>query len=143
MAAPGIARSPNPLPATQLMDRMEQRLAQAGLPDEPIDPSTVHYALKRMIDDGLVLHRGKHEVDVPGPYGTTHRALRDVYLITGTGQAALRRKRQARSSRPQPGARAEWDEAGHRRGGAPWVVTGAKGADSGRLDSREFFLLRL
>lgn len=83
-----------PLPATQLMDRMEQRLAQAGLPDEPIDPSTVHYALKRMIDDGLVLHRGKHEVDVPGPYGTTHRALRDVYLITGTGQAALRRKRQ-------------------------------------------------
>ncbi len=83
-----------PLPATQLLDRMEQRLAQAGLPDEPIDPSTVHHALKRMIDDGLVRHLGKCEVDVPGPYGTTHRGTRDVYVITGTGQLALSRKQQ-------------------------------------------------
>src|SRR5215212_8406979 len=82
-----------PLPGTEIIDRVEDLLARADYPMKTLDPSTLHYGLKRMIDDGLVAHQGRREVDVPGPHGTKRRALRDVYVITGTGHEVLDRKR--------------------------------------------------
>jgi len=78
----------HPLAGTQIIDRVETLLTRAEFPQRTLDPSTLHYALKRLGDDGLVKALGKREVDVPGPHGTTHRALRDVYVLSGEGLRA-------------------------------------------------------
>ena len=81
-----------PVPGTEIIDRVEEMLARANYPMKTLDPSTLHYALERMSKDGLVAHRGRREVDVPGPLGTKRRAPRDVYVITGLGQQVLEHK---------------------------------------------------
>ncbi len=83
-----------PLPGTQIIDRVEALYAKAGYPTRTLDPSTAHYAIRRLIEDGLVRSAGKREVDVPGPRGTTRRAEREVYLITGLGRQVLTYKQQ-------------------------------------------------
>ena len=83
-----------PLPGTEIIDRVEDLLARADYPLQTLDPSTLHYALKRMMEDGLVAHQGRREVDVPGPHGSKRRAHRDVYVITGLGEQVLEHKRR-------------------------------------------------
>jgi DNA-binding PadR family transcriptional regulator len=80
------------LAGTQIIDRAECLLAASGYPTRTLDPATLHYALKRMEDDGLVACQGKQEVDVPGPHGTKRRELRSVYVITGLGSRVLQHK---------------------------------------------------
>jgi DNA-binding PadR family transcriptional regulator len=78
-----------PLHGIEIIRRVEAVYAEAGYPQRHLDPSTLHYGLKRMIDDGLVRREGEREVDVPGPRGTTRREPRAVYTITGEGRRAL------------------------------------------------------
>lgn len=79
----------HPLPGIEIIRRVESIYADAGYPWRHLDPSTLHYGLKRMTDDGLVRRDGEREVDVPGPHSTTRRESRAVFVITGEGQRAL------------------------------------------------------
>lgn len=78
-----------PLPGIEIIRRVEEVYAAAGVPRRRLDPSTLHYGLKRMAEDGLVRRDGEREVEVPGPRGTTRREMRAVFVITGEGQRAL------------------------------------------------------
>lgn len=80
-------------PGIDVIRRVERTLEAADYPYKTLDPSTLHYALKRMIEDGLVRMLGKEIVDVPGPRGSTRREERPVYVITGLGSAVLNRRR--------------------------------------------------
>ncbi len=77
------------LPGIEIIRRVESIYTDAGYPQRRLDPSTLHYGLKRMTDDGLVRRDGEREVDVPGPHNTMRRELRAVFVITGEGQRAL------------------------------------------------------
>jgi len=76
----------------QIIQRVEDVLQRANYPYQHLDPATLHYALKRMQDDGLVRCEGEQETDVPGPHGTHRRARRPVYVITGLGSSILQRR---------------------------------------------------
>jgi DNA-binding PadR family transcriptional regulator len=84
----------NAQPGIEIIRRVECWLAAADYPTKTLDPSTLHYALKRMEEDGLVENRGRRVVDVPGPRGTTRQEPRSVYVITGLGERALARRRK-------------------------------------------------
>lgn len=78
-----------PMPGIEIIRQVEEWLHQANYAYKRLDPSTLHYALKRMEEDGLVECAGWREVDVPGPRGATRRERRPVYVITGAGLRAL------------------------------------------------------
>src|SRR5690348_1884392 len=65
----------NPIAAIEIIRRVEQLLAEADYPYKRLDPSTLHHSLSRMIEDGLVLHAGQQEVDVPVGHGATKRDI--------------------------------------------------------------------
>lgn len=91
-----ILRVLNPadaIPGIEIIRRVEDLLETAEYPYKRLDPSTLHYALKRMAEDGLVRCEGQREVEVPGPRGTSRRESRPVYVITGLGAEALDRRR--------------------------------------------------
>jgi DNA-binding PadR family transcriptional regulator len=77
-------------PAIRILLDAEDLLKEAHRERE-IDPSTLHYALKRMEQDGLVQQAGQEQVTVPGGRGGSRREMRTVYVITQLGQEALRR----------------------------------------------------
>ena len=77
-------------PAIRILMEAEQLLADAGRGRE-IDPSTLHYALKRMEQDGLVRQDGRQQVPVPGGRGGFRSEERTVFVITQQVQEALAR----------------------------------------------------
>ena len=79
-----------PIPAIEMIRRVQVILTTADYPQKRLDPSTVHYALKRMEAAGLIQARGRQEVDVPGPRGGVRREERSVYVISGLGSRVLR-----------------------------------------------------
>jgi len=89
----------HPLPGIDIIRRVEAIYADAGYPQRHLDASTLHYAFKRMADDGLVRREGEREVDVPGPRATTRREPRAVFVITGEGQRALALRDQLEAAR--------------------------------------------
>jgi DNA-binding PadR family transcriptional regulator len=90
-----------PKPALSIVRDVEDRLRGAEYPNARLDPSTLHYALRRMLEDGLVARLPDREVDVPGPHGTTRRELRPVWIITNAGVEMLRhRHRVTEAMRP-------------------------------------------
>lgn len=93
--------STEPIPGIEIIRRVEALLKESDYPVKRLDPSTLHYALKRMEDDNLVGCEGDREVDVPGPHGITRREQRPVYVITDLGLQALEyKKRLARIRSP-------------------------------------------
>jgi DNA-binding PadR family transcriptional regulator len=78
-------------PGIEILDRVEAMYRASDYPRRRLDPSTLHYALRRMEQDGLVTCDGEREVDVPGPWETKSRQVRPVYRITGYGRMALDR----------------------------------------------------
>jgi DNA-binding PadR family transcriptional regulator len=88
-----------PLPGIEIIKRVEAVYAEAGYPQRHLDPSTLHYGLKRMTDDGLVRREGERDVDVPGPRGASRRESRAVFVITGEGQRALALREQLEMAR--------------------------------------------
>jgi DNA-binding PadR family transcriptional regulator len=78
-------------PGIELLDLVEAMYRASDYPRRRLDPSTLHYALRRMEQDGLVTCDGEREVEVPGPWETRIRQTRPVYRITGYGQMALDR----------------------------------------------------
>lgn len=81
-----------PLPGIEIIRQVEDLLRRADYPHTRLDPSTLHYALQRMIDDGLVRHEGKRIVEIARASGTPAKRSRDVYTITGLGMRALARR---------------------------------------------------
>ncbi len=84
-----LSSSLEPLPGIDIIRRVESYMTGASGVSETLDPSTLHYSLERMEDDGLVRCDGEREVSVPGPRGTMRHAMRAVYVITGLGSMAL------------------------------------------------------
>ena len=82
------------IPAVEIIRRVERLLTAADYPRKHLDPSTLHYALRRMEDDGMINCEGRREVDVPSPRGGTRREIRPVYSITEVGVEMLRYKRK-------------------------------------------------
>ena len=78
----------------EIIRQAESLLEAADYPYKHFDPSTLHYALKRMQDDGLVACTGEQMVEVPGPHGTTRQDLRPVYVITGLGLRAIQHRQR-------------------------------------------------
>ncbi len=81
-----------PIPGIEIIQRVEDYLVQADWPYKELEASTLHYALRRMEDDGFVRRQGERDVDVPGPRGSTRREKRVVYAITGLGSQAVTRR---------------------------------------------------
>jgi DNA-binding PadR family transcriptional regulator len=54
------------------------------------DPSMLHFYLRQLEEFALVACLGEREVEVPGPLGTTRRALRAVFVLTDRGAEVLR-----------------------------------------------------
>lgn len=84
-----VLRKDEAIPGIEIIRRVEVLLHRVDSPHKRLDPSTLHYALRRMEDDGLVRLEGEREVEVPGPRGTTQRQPRSVYIITDLGQQIL------------------------------------------------------
>src|SRR3990172_10814151 len=82
------------IPAVEIIRRVERLLTAADYSRKHLDPSTLHYALRRMEDDGMINCEGRREVDVPSPRGGTRREIRPVYSITEVGVEMLRYKRK-------------------------------------------------
>lgn len=82
-----------PIPGIEIINRVEDILTEAGYPARRLDPSTLHYALKRMEDDGFVYCGTEREVDVPSAHGGTRRELRPVFSLTGLGARAIDHRR--------------------------------------------------
>ena len=99
----------NPLPGIEILRRVERLLEVADYPTKTLDPSTLHYALKRMEDDGLVRNEGQREVEVPGPRGTKRREPRAVYTMTGLGAQVLERKRRLDAALAAGGLKPVWE----------------------------------
>jgi len=70
-----------PLPGIEILRRVEALLAEAEYPTKHLDPSTLHYALKRMEDDRLLCCQGTRDVPIPGPRGTIRREPRAVCTL--------------------------------------------------------------
>ena len=83
----------------EIIRKVEGFYENAGYPHRRLDPSTLHYALRRMEQDGLVRCEGQQETDVPGPRGRTRREPRAVYVISGLGSQALIRRVQLETIR--------------------------------------------
>ncbi|HEV2125115.1 MAG TPA: PadR family transcriptional regulator [Chloroflexota bacterium] len=82
----------NGIPGIEIIRRVNAMLAEASYPQTSLDPSTLHYALRRMQEEGLVEHRGDRMVEVPGPRGTVRNESRAVYGITGLGAQVLAKR---------------------------------------------------
>jgi DNA-binding PadR family transcriptional regulator len=80
------------VPGFLILEEVEQGYAESDYPVRRLDPSTLHYALERMEEDGLIKTEAEQAVDVPGPHGSTVRRLRPVYSLTGLGAEALSRR---------------------------------------------------
>jgi DNA-binding PadR family transcriptional regulator len=80
------------IPGIEILRRANELLQTSNYPATRLDPSTLHYALQRMQEDGLVQQRGEREVQVPGPRGSTRAELRPVYAIAALGEQALSRR---------------------------------------------------
>ena len=89
-----VLSATEPIPGIEIIQRVHRLLATADYPMKRLDPATLHYALKRMDDDGLIRGEGDREVEVPGPRRTIRLAMRPVYVITGLGEVALARRRR-------------------------------------------------
>lgn len=76
-------------PGVEIIRQVEDLFNRVNYPTQHLDPSTLHYALKRMEEDGLVRCDGRRLVEVPGPHGTTRPEQRSIYVITPLGVAAL------------------------------------------------------
>jgi len=81
-------------PGIAILERVEENLRLSGYPQTELDPSTLHYALRRMREDELVQEVGKRLVEVPGPRGSTRMEERPVYKMTGLGARALKARWQ-------------------------------------------------
>jgi DNA-binding PadR family transcriptional regulator len=92
------------IPGIEILRRVDDVLEAAGYPMRRLEPSTLHYALKRMEEDGFVRATGPVEVDVPGPRGSSRRAPRLVYQLTGLGAMALERRRTVDALADRAGA---------------------------------------
>jgi len=75
-----------PLPGIDIIQRAEAYLGTIQARYRHLDAATLHYALQRMEDRGLVRCVGDAVVTVPGPWGTTQRAERPVYALTEDGK---------------------------------------------------------
>ena len=77
------------IPAIEIVRRVEGVLERAEYPHRHLDPSTTHYALRRMQSDGLIVCEGERLVEVPGPRGSSRLEMRPLYVISPLGTEAL------------------------------------------------------
>src|SRR5690242_2965918 len=84
-----LSTTPDAVPGFEIIREVGRMLEAADYPYKSMDPSTLHYALKRLQQAGVVRCEGVAEVDVPTGHGSTKREPRPVYRITGVGERAL------------------------------------------------------
>ena len=94
-----VAAGGEALPGFEITRRVTALLDATGLPRRSLDASTLHYALLRMMQDGLVVSLGEREVEVPAPHGKTYRQNREVYAVGGLRAGALVRYLDFRANR--------------------------------------------
>ncbi len=80
------------IPTIEVMRRVAEAYKQSNYPIQEILPSTVHYAVDRMLKDGVLTHTRPDFVEIPGPHGTTHREYRPLYTVTPLGQEMWQRR---------------------------------------------------
>ena len=51
------------IPGIEIIGRVQRLLTAADYPTKRLDPATLHYALKRMQDDGLIRYESEREVE--------------------------------------------------------------------------------
>lgn len=81
------------IPGLRIIQEVNALLQEADYPHKDLGANTLHYALRRMEEDGLVRCAGQANVEVPGSWGSTRTELRPVYAITGQGRATLEHRR--------------------------------------------------
>jgi hypothetical protein len=78
------------IPGIEVIRRVEGILQAANYPYQTIDGSTTHYALRRLMEIGLVKDEGQMKVEIPIGHGFTRYEVRTVYSITPLGLEALK-----------------------------------------------------
>jgi DNA-binding PadR family transcriptional regulator len=87
-----LSHQAEPIPGLRIIQHVNTLLQEADYPHKDLGANTLHYALRRMEEDGIVSCTGHANVEVPGPWGTTRTESRPVYAITAAGRAVLARR---------------------------------------------------
>lgn len=88
----GVLMDGQAVPGFTIIHRVEQLYIESNYPIKTIDPSTVHYAIKRMMEIGVISSPGIEIVNVRGPHGSTRQEPRSLYQITDLGREAMMRR---------------------------------------------------
>jgi len=87
-----LSHHPDGLAPFQIIHSVQTWLKESDYPVKRLDPGTLHYAIPRMEELGVVEFAGQREVDVPVGHGATKREKRPVWKIAALGEVALARR---------------------------------------------------
>jgi DNA-binding PadR family transcriptional regulator len=80
------------IPSIEVIRRVEKVYQISDYPVKKIDPSTVHYAMKRMLNDGVLNSEQVDKIEIPGPHGSKHWENRPLYAVTPLGSEMWQRR---------------------------------------------------
>jgi hypothetical protein len=86
----------------QIFRQVERALRSADSPITRLDPGTLHYAIPRMEELGVIAPAGEREVEVPVGHGAVRKEKRLVWVITGLGEVALARRARVQRALGRP-----------------------------------------
>jgi len=84
-----LSNHPEGLAPFQMIHQVQDWLKQSNYPVQRLDPGTVHYAIPRMEELGVIEFAGEQEVDVPVGRGATKPDKRPVWKLSALGEVAL------------------------------------------------------
>lgn len=97
-----LATNSEGLAPFQIIRHVQQALGQTRSPITRLDPGTLHYALRRMEELGVIEAAGERVVEVPVGHGATKLEARPVWAITALGELALKRREQMQRALGRP-----------------------------------------
>jgi len=97
-----LAANPEGLAPFQIVRHVQQVLRTADYPIKRLDPGTLHYALSRLEELGVIESAGERDLNVPIGHGAMRTEKRPVWAITALGGLALARRARMQRALARP-----------------------------------------